>query len=149
MLKNIHQSYTVFCLKDYRPVTLTSTVLWKAGNGTNKKDHQCDSGPSPVCVQEGSLYSHSATPHPHSPGEKPLIHQAAFLDFSSAFNAIIPQTLVNKLSLLGLISMLCNRIFDKGPRLSKSTTSPPPPPPRAPIPLRGAAWPPPPPFTHY
>ena len=35
-----------------------------------------------------------------------------FLDFSSAFNTIIPQTLVNKLSALGLAPSLCNWIRD-------------------------------------
>ena len=35
-----------------------------------------------------------------------------FLDFSSHFNTIIPQTLINKLSALGLAPSLCNRILD-------------------------------------
>lgn len=35
-----------------------------------------------------------------------------FLDFSSAFNTIIPQTLVNKLSALGLAPSLCNWVLD-------------------------------------
>ncbi len=35
-----------------------------------------------------------------------------FIDFSSAFNTIIPQQLINKLSLLGLNNSLCNRILD-------------------------------------
>ncbi|KAK3550361.1 hypothetical protein QTP86_025133 [Hemibagrus guttatus] len=35
-----------------------------------------------------------------------------FLDFSSAFNTIIPQHLIEKLSLLGLNTSLCNWILD-------------------------------------
>ncbi|KAF7648955.1 hypothetical protein LDENG_00149680, partial [Lucifuga dentata] len=35
-----------------------------------------------------------------------------FLDFSSAFNTIIPQTLVSKLLLLGLKPSLCNWVLD-------------------------------------
>lgn len=35
-----------------------------------------------------------------------------FLDFSSAFNTIIPQTLANKLQMLGLTSSLCNWVLD-------------------------------------
>lgn len=35
-----------------------------------------------------------------------------FIDFSSAFNTIIPQQLINKLNLLGLNCSLCNWILD-------------------------------------
>ncbi|XP_062898275.1 cilia- and flagella-associated protein 299 isoform X2 [Mobula hypostoma] len=35
-----------------------------------------------------------------------------FIDFSSAFNTIIPQKLIGKLSLLGLNTSLCNWILD-------------------------------------
>ncbi len=35
-----------------------------------------------------------------------------FIDFNSAFNTIIPQQLINKLSLLGLNNSLCNWILD-------------------------------------
>ncbi len=35
-----------------------------------------------------------------------------FIDFSSAFNSIIPQQLINKLNLLGLNNSLCNWILD-------------------------------------
>ncbi len=34
------------------------------------------------------------------------------IDFSSAFNTIIPQQLINKLNLLGLNNSLCNCILD-------------------------------------
>ena len=35
-----------------------------------------------------------------------------FIDFSSAFNTIIPQHLIGKLNLLGLNTSLCNWILD-------------------------------------
>ncbi len=35
-----------------------------------------------------------------------------FIDFSSAFNTVIPQQLINKLNLLGLNTSLCNWILD-------------------------------------
>ncbi len=35
-----------------------------------------------------------------------------FIDFSSAFNTIFPQQLINKLNLLGLNNSLCNWILD-------------------------------------
>ncbi len=40
------------------------------------------------------------------------VHRMLFIDFSSAFNTIIPQQLINKLSLLGLNNSLCNWILD-------------------------------------
>ncbi len=38
--------------------------------------------------------------------------ECCFIDFSSAFNTIIPQQLINKLNLLGLNNSLCNWILD-------------------------------------
>ncbi len=52
-----------------------------------------------------------------------------FIDFSSAFNTIIPQQLINKLNLLGLYNSLCNWILDfltrrpQSVRVSRNTTS--------------------------
>lgn len=54
-----------------------------------------------------------------------------FLDFSSAFNTIIPQKLVSKLAELGAPSSLCNWVLDfltgGDHRVSGLTTSPHPP----------------------
>ena len=53
-----------------------------------------------------------------------------FLDFSSASNTIIPQTLVNKLSALGHTPSLCNWIVDfltdrpQSVRINNLTSSP-------------------------
>ncbi len=47
-----------------------------------------------------------------------------FIDFSSAFNTIIPQKLINKLNLLGLNNSLCNWILDfLTRRLSQSVSA--------------------------
>ncbi len=52
-----------------------------------------------------------------------------FIDFSSAFNTIIPQQLINKLNLLGLNNSLCNWILDfltgrpRSVRVSHNTSS--------------------------
>ncbi len=47
-----------------------------------------------------------------------------FIDFSSAFNTIIPQQLINKLSLLGLNNSLCNWILDTStPRLWRESAA--------------------------
>ncbi len=52
-----------------------------------------------------------------------------FIDFSSAFNKIIPQQLINKLNLLGINNSLCNWILDfltrrpQSVRVSRNTTS--------------------------
>ncbi len=51
------------------------------------------------------------------------------IDFSSAFNTIIPQQLISKLNLLGLNNSLCNWILDflngrpQSVRVSRNTTS--------------------------
>ncbi len=49
-----------------------------------------------------------------SPRPSPHAHYVImlFIDFSSAFNTIIPQQLINKLNLLGLKNSLCNWILD-------------------------------------
>ncbi len=52
-----------------------------------------------------------------------------FIHFSSAFNTIIPQQLINKLNLLGLNNSLCNWILDfltgrpQSVRISRNTSS--------------------------
>ncbi|KAK3570210.1 hypothetical protein QTP86_016519, partial [Hemibagrus guttatus] len=55
--------------------------------------------------------------------------QMLFIDFSSAFNTIIPQHLIEKLSLLGINTSLCNWILDfltgrtQSVRIGNSTSS--------------------------
>ncbi|KAK3518713.1 hypothetical protein QTP70_008919 [Hemibagrus guttatus] len=54
-----------------------------------------------------------------------------FINFSSAFNTIIPQHLIEKLSLLGLNTSLCNWILDfltvrpQSVRIGKASPAPP------------------------
>ncbi len=47
----------------------------------------------------------------HLENKDPYIRML-FIEFSSAFNTIIPQQLINKLNLLGLNNSLCNWILD-------------------------------------
>lgn len=53
----------------------------------------------------------SAVTHQALSGEQGLLREAP-LDFSSAFNMIIPQKLVSKLAALGVSSSLCNWVLD-------------------------------------
>ncbi len=48
----------------------------------------------------------------YPPRNKDCYVRMLFIDFSSAFNSIIPQQLINKLNLLGLNNSLCNWILD-------------------------------------
>ncbi len=56
-----------------------------------------------------SLVIHSALTHLES---RDSYIRLLFLDFSSAFNTTVPQTLVNKLLLLGLTPSLCSWVLD-------------------------------------
>ena len=52
------------------------------------------------------------TPHcPFSPGQKEHV-KMLFIDYSSAFNTIVPTKLITKLRTLGLNTSLCNWILD-------------------------------------
>ncbi|KAK3573704.1 hypothetical protein QTP86_032060, partial [Hemibagrus guttatus] len=78
---------TVSCLNDYRPVALTPIAM--------------------KCFERLMMRHIKTQHHPHW---TPCRHM--FIDFSSAFNTIIPQHLIEKLSLLGLNTSLCNWILD-------------------------------------
>ncbi|KAI3374190.1 hypothetical protein L3Q82_006052 [Scortum barcoo] len=71
-----------------------------------------------------------SSPEPDTPGgEEHACAECLFLDFSSAFNTIIPQHLVGKLGLLGFSTPLCNWLLDflterpQSVRVSKNTSS--------------------------
>ncbi len=62
------------------------------------------------CTADAILYVvHMALTHLENRDSYVRMH---FLDFSSAFNTIIPQTLVHKLEALGLSPALCNWVLD-------------------------------------
>lgn len=106
------------CLNDFRPVTLTSTVMkcferLIMAQIKRTIDVTVDARQNAYRKNRSTANDISTVPHlnlTHLEKKDSYIRQL-YLDFSSAFNTITPQTVVNKLSLLGLIFTPCNRIF--------------------------------------
>ncbi len=108
------------CLNDYRPVALTSTVM-KVFERLLKK-HICSSipanfGPSSVCLSANrstddaiSQVLHSSLTHIDCKNGNYV--RLLFIDYSSAFNTIVPTKLADKLTDLGLNTSLCDWIQD-------------------------------------
>ncbi len=108
------------CLNDYRPVALTSTVM-KVFERLLKK-HICSSIPATLdplqCAYHPnrstddaiSQVLHSSLTHNNSKNGKYV--RLLFIDYSSAFNTIVPTKLAVKLSDLGLNTSLCDWIQD-------------------------------------
>ncbi|KAK2882760.1 hypothetical protein Q8A73_021693 [Channa argus] len=110
---------TVSCLNDYRPVALTPIVMKcferlvmrhiKTQLPTSLDPMQFAYRPNRSTDDAISTTLHLALTHLDS---KDSYVQMLFIDFSSAFNTIIPQHLTEKLSILGLNTSLCNWILD-------------------------------------
>ncbi|XP_059831519.1 uncharacterized protein LOC132397158 [Hypanus sabinus] len=109
----------VACLNDYHPVTLTPIVMkcfeWLV------KPHITASLPSLLdplqfayCPNHSTEDAISTTLHTvlSHLDNKDTYARILYIDFSSAFNTIIPQRLVEKLSLLGLNTAMCRWILD-------------------------------------
>ncbi len=108
------------CLNDYRPVALTSTVM-KVFERLLKK-HICSSIPATLDPLQFayrpnrstddaiSQVLHSSLTHIDSKNGNYV--RLLFIDYSSAFNTIVPTKLVVKLSDLGLNTSLCDWIQD-------------------------------------
>ncbi len=108
------------CLNDYRPVALTSTVM-KVFERLLKK-HICSSIPVTLdplqfayrpnrCTDDAiSQVLHSSLTHIDSKNGNYV--RLLFIDYSSAFNTIVPTKLAVKLSDLGLNTSLCDWIQD-------------------------------------
>ncbi len=108
------------CLNDYRPVNLTSTVM-KVFERLLKK-HICSSIPATLdpfqfayCPNRStddaiSQVLHSSLTHIDSKTGNYV--RLLFIDYSSAFNTIVPTKLAVKLSDLGLDTSLCDWIQD-------------------------------------
>ncbi|XP_055494275.1 zinc finger protein Helios isoform X8 [Leucoraja erinacea] len=104
------------CLNDFRPVALTP-ILMKCFERLVmqhiKKLSPCQPGPTTVRLQNHrgcSLHdtpSRAVTPRPEE-----HLCQDLFIDFSSAFNTIIPQQLVEKLKLLKVDTGTCNWVLN-------------------------------------
>ncbi|GAA6106506.1 piezo-type mechanosensitive ion channel component 1-like, partial [Tachysurus ichikawai] len=110
---------TVSCLNDYRPFALTPIVM-KCFEKLIMRHIETQLPPSLDPLQFAYHPNRSTddaiatAPHlalTHMDNKDTYV-QMLFIDFSSAFNTIIPQHLIGKLSLLGLNTSLCNWILD-------------------------------------
>ncbi len=108
------------CLNDYRPVALTSTVMKVFERLL--KNHICSSIPATLDPFQFayrpnrstddaiSQVLHSSLTHIDSKNGNYV--RLLFIDYSSAFNTIVPTKLAVKLSDLGITSSLCDWIQD-------------------------------------
>ncbi|KAI3360227.1 hypothetical protein L3Q82_014547 [Scortum barcoo] len=106
-------------LNDYRPVALTPIVMkcFERLVMAHIKDcvdvtvdpHQYAYRKNRSTEDAISSVVHTALTHLEN---KDSYVRLLFVDFTSAFNTIIPQTLVQKLTTLGLSSTLCNWVLD-------------------------------------
>ncbi|KAL0154309.1 hypothetical protein M9458_050422 [Cirrhinus mrigala] len=98
----------VSCLNDYRPIALTP-IMMKCFERLVMHDIQFAYRPNRSMDDAISSTLHLALAHLE---QKDSYVRMLFIDFSSAFNTIIPQQLIHKLNLLGLNTSLCNWILD-------------------------------------
>ncbi len=109
----------VSCLNDYRPIALTPIMMkcferlvmhnikTSLPNTLDPLQFAYRSNRSTDDAISSTL--HLALTHLEN---KDSYVRMLFIDFSSAFNTIIPQQLINKLKLLGLNNSLCNWMLD-------------------------------------
>ncbi len=108
------------CLNDYRPVALTSTVMKVFERLV--KNHICSSIPATLDPLQFAYRPNRSTDdaisqvlHPslsHIDSKNGNYVKLLFIDYSSAFNTIVPIKLAVKLSDLGLNTSLCDWIQD-------------------------------------
>ncbi len=108
------------CLNDYRPVALTSTVM-KVFERLLKK-HICSSIPATLDPLQFAYRPNRSTDDTisqvlhssltHIDSKNGNYARLLFIDYSSAFNNIVPTKLAVKLSDLGLNTSLCDWIQD-------------------------------------
>ncbi len=89
-------------------------MLWEVSHAPYQIQSPQHTWPASVCIPSKPLHRrchllHLALTHLEN---KDSYVRMLFVDFSSAFNTIIPQQLINKLNLLGLNASLCNWILD-------------------------------------
>ncbi len=109
----------VSCLNDYRPIALTPIimkcferlVMQKIKTSLPNTLHPLQFAYRPNRSTDDAISTtlHLALTHLEN---KDSYVRMLFIDFSSAFNTIIPQQLINKQNLLGLNNSLCNWILD-------------------------------------
>ncbi|KAK3543675.1 hypothetical protein QTP70_026890 [Hemibagrus guttatus] len=127
---------TVSCLNDHRPVALTPIVM-KCFERLVMRHIKTQLPPSldplQFAYRPNRSMDDAITTTPHLSlthlDNKDTYLQMLFIDFSSAFNTIMPQHLIEKLSLLGLNTSFCNWILDlltgrpQSVRIGNSTTT--------------------------
>ncbi|KAK3546911.1 hypothetical protein QTP86_003785 [Hemibagrus guttatus] len=110
---------TVSCINDYCPVALTSIVM-KCFERLVMRHIKTQLPTSldplqfayhPKCYTDDAITTTLHLTLTHLDNKDSYV-QMLFMDFSSAFNTIIPQHLIEKLSLLGLNTSLCKWILD-------------------------------------
>ncbi|KAK3506672.1 hypothetical protein QTP70_013797 [Hemibagrus guttatus] len=109
----------VSCLNDYRPIALTPIVM-KCFKRLVLRHIKTQLPPSLDPLQFAYCPNRSTDDAITTTLHLTFIHldnkdsyvRMLFINFSSAFNTIIPQYLIEKLSLLGLNTSLCNWILD-------------------------------------
>ncbi|XP_076849711.1 uncharacterized protein LOC143497938 [Brachyhypopomus gauderio] len=115
----VPQKSTVSCLNDYHPVALTPIIM-KCFERLVIRNIKTQLPPSldplqfayrPNRSKDDAITTtlHLSLTHLE---KKDTYARMLFIDFSSAFNTIVPHTLIRKLSLLGLNTHLCNWILD-------------------------------------
>ncbi|KAI4891278.1 hypothetical protein NFI96_006373, partial [Prochilodus magdalenae] len=115
----VPKSSTVTSLNDYRQIALTPIVTKcferlvmthiKATIDVTVDPHQYAYRRNRSTDDAISSVVHTALTHLE---QKDSYVRMLFVDFTSAFNTMIPQTLTDKLSSLGLRSSLCNWVLD-------------------------------------
>ncbi|KAK3548885.1 hypothetical protein QTP70_021251 [Hemibagrus guttatus] len=132
----VPKKYPVSCLNDYHPVALTPIIMkcFEKFVMRQIKDllppsldpMQFVYRPNRSTDNAISTTLHLSLSHLEN---KDTYVRMLFIDFSSAFNTIIPQHLTKKLSLLGINTSLCNWILDfltgrpQSVRIGTSTSS--------------------------
>lgn len=115
----IPKTTAVNSLNDYRPVALTSTIMKcferlllphiKASLSPTLDQHQFAYKANRSTADAINTALHCVLTHLEHPG---TYARLLFVDFSSAFNCIIPGRLVSKLYGLGISTNICRWIFD-------------------------------------
>uniref|UniRef100_A0AAR2JX07 Reverse transcriptase domain-containing protein n=1 Tax=Pygocentrus nattereri TaxID=42514 RepID=A0AAR2JX07_PYGNA len=115
----VPKSSAVMGLNDYRPVALTPIVTKcferlvqthiKATINVTVDPHQYAYRRNRSTEDAISSVVHTALTHLE---QKDSYVRMLFVDFTSAFNTMTPQTLITKLSSLGLSSSMCNWVLD-------------------------------------
>ncbi|KAK3544979.1 hypothetical protein QTP86_031012, partial [Hemibagrus guttatus] len=120
---HVPKKSTASCLNDYRPIALTPIIMkWferlvmrhiKTQLLPSLDPLQFAYRPNRSTDDAITTTLHLSLTHLYCPSHnKDTYVRMLFIDFSSAFNTIIPQHLIEKLSFLGINTSLCNWILD-------------------------------------